>query len=799
MITSRNRHRAILVSVLIFCGVVIMGIAATARHVIRDDRAASEQAAVTRADHLAQVYEQHVLHAVSDVDRALLYFREVHERDPNSFVERIAALKRLTFRDALLQISVISSAGRLLFSDLAPETEPLDLSDREHFKVHRDSTADALFISRPVVGRVSKSWSMQFTRRLASADGSFGGVIVLSLSPGHFVNYVGALDLGPSGGVTLLGSDGIIRARASGGGEDETAPGQALPFDRPMLAPGGPAIGHFWANSAPRGDPRLFAFRRLSDYPLIAIVHLSRSEAFARYEERRRLYLSTASVAGMTVILCAAVVLWLVYKQGQAQTGLEVTRQRLRTMLDNIPHMAWLKDRDGRFVAVNQALATAVGRPAERIVGLTDFDVWPADLAAKYRADDEEIMISGLRKDIEEEIVDTPNRRWFETFKTPVYGPNGVCLGTAGLARDVSERIQSQEALLAALETSSSILNALDSAVYVADMTTHEVLFANRVLRERFGSVKGRVCWQTVHSGQSAPCAFCSNDRLVDDRGNPTGIHVWEHFSRATGRWYECRDVAIPWGERGLVRLEIATDISHRKRMEDELKRSNADLEQFSYAISHDLQAPLRMVSSYLQLLVRRHREHLDEEAREFIGYAVDGANRMGGMIQGLLEYSRVTRKAEAFATVALDRVLDEALDNLRNDIEDRRAVIARQALPVVRGDGTQLMRLFQNLVGNALKYQSAAAVPNIDIAARRADEQWEIRIRDNGIGIAPDQFGRLFQVFQRLHAPTDYEGTGIGLALCRRIVERHGGRIWTESDGSGRGATFAFTLPTAI
>jgi light-regulated signal transduction histidine kinase (bacteriophytochrome) len=225
-----------------------------------------------------------------------------------------------------------------------------------------------------------------------------------------------------------------------------------------------------------------------------------------------------------------------------------------------------------------------------------------------------------------------------------------------------------------------------------------------------------------------------------------------------------------------------------------ELKRSNAELEQFAYVASHDLQEPLRMVASYTQLLAKRYKGQLDADADEFIGYAVDGATRMQRLIQDLLAYSRVTTQCHAFERVNCDEVLEEVLDNLRLAVEEGRAVVAHGSLPTVMVDGRQLGQLFQNLIGNAIKFRGQES-PCVHISAERRNDEWLFSVRDNGIGIDPQYAERIFIIFQRLHDREEYPGTGIGLAMCKKIVERHGGRMWVESE-LGRGATFYFTLP---
>jgi PAS domain S-box-containing protein len=264
-------------------------------------------------------------------------------------------------------------------------------------------------------------------------------------------------------------------------------------------------------------------------------------------------------------------------------------------------------------------------------------------------------------------------------------------------------------------------------------------------------------------------------------------------------RWMQWN--ANPSVDRGLI-FAVARDVTEQKRVQeelarhsDELARSNTALEQLSYVASHDLQEPLRMVASYVQLLERRYKGKLDADADEFIGYAVDGAKRMQELINDLLEYSRVGTKGKPFAPVPLEAVLTRALRNLEIAMEDAHAAVTHDALPEVCGDEGQLVQLFQNLIGNAVKFRGDRP-PRIHVSASRDDDcNWAISISDNGIGIDPQYVDRIFTMFQRLHSRSEYEGTGIGLAICRRIVERHGGRIWVESQ-HGAGSTFTFTLP---
>ncbi|MEO6741496.1 MAG: ATP-binding protein [Chthoniobacteraceae bacterium] len=271
---------------------------------------------------------------------------------------------------------------------------------------------------------------------------------------------------------------------------------------------------------------------------------------------------------------------------------------------------------------------------------------------------------------------------------------------------------------------------------------------------------------------------------------------------------YRCKDGSYRWllwrahadFETGRI-YAVARDITERKRGEDtlrttaaELARSNDELSQFAYIASHDLQEPLRMVASFLQLLEKRYEAVLDPDGRKFIRFAVDGAKRMQSLIQGLLSLSRVQSRAQQATPTDCAKILRDVMDDLQIAIAEAGATVTCDSLPVVMADTVQIAQLFQNLIDNALKFRRSDAT-RIHVGAIRGADEWEFSVSDNGIGIEPQYFGRIFGIFQRLHGGSEVPGTGIGLAMCKRIVERHAGRIRLEST-PGRGTTFFFTIP---
>jgi PAS domain S-box-containing protein len=248
---------------------------------------------------------------------------------------------------------------------------------------------------------------------------------------------------------------------------------------------------------------------------------------------------------------------------------------------------------------------------------------------------------------------------------------------------------------------------------------------------------------------------------------------------------------------RAAAELERQQAEALLKQQKEDLARSNAELQQFAYVASHDLQEPLRMVTSYLELLERRYKGQLDDKADQFIGYAVDGAVRMQALINALLSYSRIGTKEPTWQSVDCELLLQEVLTNLQVTIDQNQAIITHDPLPSVIADRTQLAQLFQNLISNGIKFRQAAA-PQIHIGVERLADKWLLSIRDNGIGIDQQYAERIFVIFQRLHSRGDYPGTGIGLAICKKIVERHGGKLWVKSQ-LDQGAAFYFTLPFAL
>jgi light-regulated signal transduction histidine kinase (bacteriophytochrome) len=281
---------------------------------------------------------------------------------------------------------------------------------------------------------------------------------------------------------------------------------------------------------------------------------------------------------------------------------------------------------------------------------------------------------------------------------------------------------------------------------------------------------------------------ICFGDKQVED------FEVERDFA-GIGRRFLVLNARRIEHETGQPMIILALeDISERKEIQRELERSNRDLEQFAYVASHDLQEPLRAVTSFTQLLAKRYKGKLDSDADEFIAYIVDGSTRMHRLINDLLAYARLGSRAAGFVPTDCEAIFADAVSNLGSAMEENGATVTHDPLPTVMADRDQLSRLFQNLHSNAIKFR-AQDPPVVHVSARLNGNDWLFSVRDNGIGIDPEHFQRIFLIFQRLHGKGEYSGTGVGLAICRKIVERQGGKIWVESL-PGKGSTFYFTLP---
>jgi len=487
---------------------------------------------------------------------------------------------------------------------------------------------------------------------------------------------------------------------------------------------------------------------------------------------------------------------------------LRKTSSSLRALVNGIPDLVWVKDNDGVYTTCNPEFGRFFGDNEKNIIGKTDHDFVDRELADFFRQKDRNAMEAGSACKNEEWITyrSDGHRVLLETIKTPIHSSSGDIVGILGIGRDITERKKAEETVRASEEKLRGLFELSPLGIALTDMKGRYVEF-NEALRRICGYSDEEL--RTLDYWALTPKKYEMDEARQLASLERTGRYgpYEKEYRRKDGSLIPLRlNGILLKGENGVSYIwSIIEDISERRHNEEivrqqsaDLHRSNAELEQFAYVASHDLREPLRMISSYIAILEKRYGDLFDADAKDFIYFAKDGAKRMDQMVLDLLDFSRVGRMSDPFAALSLKEVIDTAIGDLKLTIEETSAeVVSSNNLPTVTGSRGELIRLVQNLIGNALKYRHPNRSPWVSITVASENAELVLSVSDNGIGIDPEYFERIFNIFQRLHTREKYDGTGIGLAVCKKIVEHHGGRIWVESK-PGQGSTFSFTLPAA-
>jgi PAS domain S-box-containing protein len=491
-----------------------------------------------------------------------------------------------------------------------------------------------------------------------------------------------------------------------------------------------------------------------------------------------------------------------------AENHLAQMEGRYRGLLEAAPDAMVVVNQGGEIVLLNVQAEKQFGYSRDELVGQKVKNIIPEGFAERLIADGTRSAAEALAQQIGtgiELIARRKNRSEFpiEIMLSPLESAEGT-LVTAAI-RDISVRRAAEKHLAQMEGRYRGLLEAAPDAMVVVNQGG-EIVLLNVQAEKQFGYSRDELVGQKVKN--IIPEGFA--ERLVADALRSvedalaqqigTGIELIARRKNRSEFPIEIMLSPLESAE-GILVTAAVRDITARKRAEanllnkvEELNRSNEELGQFAYIASHDLQEPLRMVASYTQLLARRYKGKLDSDADEFIAFAVDGASRMQRLIQDLLTYSRVGTKGKDLLDISSEQALQQALINLRGTIEEKGALVTHDPLPSVFADEMQLIQLFQNLIGNAIKYQRPG-IPKVHVtASRNGGKKWTFSVKDNGLGIDPQYFEKIFGMFQRLHKREEFAGTGIGLAICKKIVERHGGSISVESQ-PGQGSTFHFAL----
>jgi PAS domain S-box-containing protein len=494
----------------------------------------------------------------------------------------------------------------------------------------------------------------------------------------------------------------------------------------------------------------------------------------------------------------------------EAEKRLAQMEGRYRGLLEAAPDAMVVVNPSGEIVLLNVQAERQFGYRRDELVGQKVKSIIPEGFAERLIADGTRTAAEALAQQIGTGLELNGRRKDgsefpIEIMLSPLQSAEGI-LVTAAI-RDITERKRVEDALRQNEERYRLIVsNVKDYANIMLDTEGLIVSWnqgAERIKGYRAEEIIGQHFsrFYTAEDLRNGVPARELKQATETGRFEGEGWRVRKDGSRFLANIV----ITALRDEKGRLRGfgKITRDITERRQAEEalmktmtELKRSNEELGQFAYVASHDLQEPLRMVASYTQLLAQRYKGQLDSDADEFIGYAVDGCDRMQRLIQDLLSYSRAGTNIGALREISGEKALEESLANLQVTIKESGAVVTHDSLPAIMTDDAQLVLLFQNLIGNAIKYHGTES-PRVHVSAtNNAGQEWIFSVRDNGLGIEPQYFKRIFILFQRLHGQKEFEGTGIGLAMCKKIVDRLGGRIWVESQPN-LGSTFFFTLPT--
>ena len=491
----------------------------------------------------------------------------------------------------------------------------------------------------------------------------------------------------------------------------------------------------------------------------------------------------------------------------QMEEALKAREIKLSTIIDTEPECVKLLARDGSLQQMNRAgLNMIEAESLDQVAGRSVLGIIAPEFQNAFMALTNKVF-QGNPGVLEFEIIGLKGtHRWLESHAVPLRDSHDKIISLLSVTRDITERKQTE----AALAQKTIFLNERVKELNCLYQTSSLMAESNKSKEELL-----KEAVSLIPLGWQYPAITCARivigeQAFITDNFRET---PWKLSADITvsGKAVGSAEVRYLEGtpaldegpflkeERDLIG-NLAREYGamvERKQTEKEIMRSNAELEQFSYAISHDMRQPLRMISSYLKLIKNGLATQLDSENSEYFNFAIDGANRLDQMIVGLLEYSRVGRRGEPPEWIESRSLLDEALLYLRSAIAEAQAEVQVEgSWPRIFVSPDEVMRLLQNLIGNAVKFRVSGRIPKITVTGEMFDNEWRVCVADNGAGILPDQIGRLFQVFQRLQSRNKYEGTGIGLALCRKIAEHHRGRIWAESAGEGQGSQFYVSLP---
>lgn len=700
-----------------------------------------------------------------------------------------------------------------------------DFHTRDYFATPAKDNNPSVFYLSPPFKTVLGSFLINVSHVIPAANGSFNGVVTAALDPEYFQVLLSSVLYAPDMWSAINHGDGIrfMTVPDQGGqpGKNLALPGTFFTRHRKS----GELESVLTGKSVSDSSERIMALRTVQpqklqlDKPLYVACSRDYAAIYGNWRSNTIkqavafLLISAAAGSGLALFQqrqremasLAAQAQDLMNLRAEERHKLDIRYQTLQAVSRDGIHIL---DQDGNLVESNATFRQMLGYGTtdDLQLNITDWDIGipPKELAAKVR----ELIHTPA-------IFETRHRRRDGTIFDVEVNGCGVQLDGAwylyASSRDISKRVEMDASLQKSRQLQADIFDFLPDATFVVDLDK-KIIAWNRAMEEMSGVAKEEILGQGDHAYTIPFYGDRRNQLLdfidIDDdelKANYQGVTrlgdrlFGETFCPAlyNGKGAHVWAIVAPLYDSDGMRIgtiESIRNITAIKETEANLARSNRELEQFAYVASHDLQEPLRKIAGFTELLAIRSKGTLDEKAESYMAYIVDGATRMSSLINDLLSYSRVMSSSRELAETDCSAVLSRVLRDFDLVIKESNAEIVCGPLPVVQADQSQLGQLFQNLIGNAIKYRGAAA-PKITINAVKRRTDWLFSVADNGIGVAPEFYERIFAIFQRLHTRTEYPGTGIGLAVCQRIVKRHGGKIWVESTVAA-GSTFFFTIP---
>lgn len=763
------------------------------------------------ANNLSRVLEQSMAGTIEKIDLGLRAVADEFDRemeagglDEERF-GRVLKVQKMRLPD-IISLRVAGPTGVLTSGIPTPSVPPgfpISIADRDYFlRLQADPNA-GLVLSKPLEGRGAPVWVIVFARRLSRPDGSFAGIVLAAVSLERFQEMFSALDVGSHGAVSLRDGDFVLLARFPPVPDNANLAGIATPSKEFQKIVRDHPDGAIYSARASVDDvERIFSFRKLSSHALYVIVGLGVADNFGGWRTGA-LALGGLAACFVLMTLLAGRFLERSWKaRERALHDAEVATARLQAILQNSPIGLAIVGVDRTIHLVNKTLADIfgisadglVGQPAERLYGSrAQFD----DVGRRAYP----VILSGGTFSEQLRMSSQDGRSFWCRMRARLLDVGVPSMGVAWVMEDISEQRRNEQQLA----LYRSLIEYTSDCVYViSPRQGFRMVFANDAACAHYGVSREALLswrlpdWDVGLQDAEALDEFWHEVKqkkslLIETRHRVHSNALVPVEMSANYLLHEGEEFIAGYFHNTVARMTAERALTDKTQ---ELARSNTDLEQFAYVASHDLREPLRMVSSYLGLLERRLADQLTDETREFIGYAKDGAERMDRLILDLLDYSRIGRVSRPLEPVGLADVVAEVAANLKPRIDEvGGALDIHPTLPTISGDRQELVRLFQNLIGNALKYHAPDRAPRITVKARQRGREWVVTVADNGIGIAPQHFDRIFGIFQRLHLRQEYDGTGIGLAVCKKIAEHHGGRIWVQSL-PGEGSEFFVSFP---